>query len=125
MTPRPALAIVATVIWGALLIPGLLGAALAPMFFDAPGSMNNPTAWFNAAIVVSFPCLCLLAIAGTWIVWFWRKQHPTRISTYAQVAVACLPLLPVAYVAGALVVSTAGVILSGQPLGLHSTIVPH
>ncbi len=125
MTPRPAFAIVVTAIWGALLIPGLLGAALAPMFFDAPGSMNNPAAWFNAAIVASFPCLCLLAIGGTWIVWFQSKHNPTRRSTYAQIAVACLPLIPVAYVAAALIVGTAGVILSGQPLGLHGTIVQH
>jgi hypothetical protein len=125
MTPRPTLAIVATAVWGALLIPGLVGAALSPMFFDAPGSMNNTSAWINALIVVSFPFLCLAAIAGTWIVWIWRKRRPTRFSSYAQIAVACLPLIPLVYVGAALVIETVGVLLSGQPLGLHSTIIQH
>jgi len=40
--------IVVSAIWGALAIPGLLGAALAAMLFDAPGSMDNPAAWVNA-----------------------------------------------------------------------------
>jgi hypothetical protein len=124
-TPRPTLAIVVTAVWSLLLVPGLIGAALSPMFFDAPGSMNDAAAWINVTIVVSFPCLCLAAICGTWLVWLWRRRNPSRLATYAQIAVSCLPLLPVAYVAAALVVETAGVILSGQPLGLHSTIIRH
>ena len=123
---RPALAIVTTVIWGVLLIPGLIGAALSAMFFDAPGSMNNPAAWINALIVVSFPVLCVVSIAGTWIVWAaWRRRAPTRASGAAQIAVACLPLLPVAYFVGVTAVGTVGILLSGQPLGLHSTIIKH
>jgi hypothetical protein len=122
---RPTLAVVATAVWGVLAIPGLLGAALSPMFFDAPGSMNNPVAWINAAIVVSFPLLCLISIAGSWVVWALRKRSATKSTAVAQVVVACVPLLPVAYVFVALVVETAGVLLSGQPLGLHSTIIQH
>jgi hypothetical protein len=121
--PRPTLAIIATFIWGALTLPGLVGAALSVMFFDAPGSMNNPIAWLNALIVISFPCLCILSIAGSWIVWRGRKRRPSRFSSYVQIGVASLPLIPVTYVVAALVVETAGVILSGQPLGLHSTII--
>lgn len=105
------------------MFPGLAGAVLSPMFFDAPGSTSNPVAWINAAIVVSFPCLCILSIAGSWIVQAWRKRGPTRFSTYARIAVACLPLLPIVYVVAVLAVGTIGVILSGQPLGLHSTII--
>jgi len=116
---RPTLAIVVTAVWGVLLLPGLLGAALSPMFFDAPGSMDNPAAWINALIVVSFPILCLLSIAGTWMVWRLRAPGP------AQIVTACLPLIPIVYVAGAMIVETVGVLLSGQPLGLHSTIIRH
>jgi hypothetical protein len=121
---RPTLAVIVTVVWGILALPGLLGAALAPMFFDAPGSMNNPVAWINALIVVSFPVLCFLSIAGSWILWAARKNSaPSRLSSSAQFGLACLPLLPVAYVVVALVAETAGVLLSGQPMGLHSTII--
>jgi hypothetical protein len=122
---RPTLVVVVSLVWGILLLPGLLGAALSPMFFDAPGSMNNAAAWINALIVVSFPVLCVLSIAGSWIVWAWKKRSATRVSSGAQIAVACLPLLPVLYVAGVLVVGTVGVLFSGQPLGLHSTIIKH
>lgn len=121
--PAPTLAIVVTAVWGALLLPGLLGAALSPMFFDAPGSMNNPAAWFNALIVVAFPFLCLLSIAGSWIVWLWRKRRPTRRWLGIQIVAACLPLVQILYVVGAMVVETAGVVVSGQPLGLHSTVI--
>jgi hypothetical protein len=123
--PRPTLAIIATALWGVLLLPGLMGAALSPMFFDAPGSMANPAAWANALIVVSFPALCIVSIAGTWIAWLWRKRGPRRLSGAAQLVVAGLPLIPVTYFVGAIVVQTAGVLLSGQPLGLHSTIIRH
>ena len=36
-----------------------------------------------------------------------------------------LPLLPIAYFVAAMAIETAGVIFSGQPLGLHSTIIKH
>jgi len=96
------------------------------MFFDAPGSMNNPAAWINALIIVSFPFLCCIAVAGSWIVWAaHRHRQPSKASTAASIAVAALPLLPVAYVAIAMAVETIGVMASGQPMGLHSTIISH
>lgn len=96
------------------------------MFFDAPGSTNNPAAWINAGIIVSFPFLCCVAIAGSWIVWAARRNlEPSKASTAATIAVAALPLLPVVYVAIALAVETIGVMASGQPMGLHSTIISH
>jgi len=121
---RPTLAIIVTIVWGVLALPGLLGAALAPMFFDAPGSTNNPLAWINALIVVSFPVLCLLSIGATWLFWFARKgRAPSHAASSMQVVLAALPLLPIAYIVVAMVVETAGVLLSGQPMGLHSTII--
>ena len=121
--PRPILAIVVTAISGALLLPGLVGAALSVMFFDAPGSIDNPAAWANALIVISFPCLCVAAIAGSWIVWAWRKRARSRVLTGAGIAVACLPLLPIAYVTAALAIEMIGAVASGEPLGLHSTVI--
>jgi len=121
---RPTLAVIVTVVWGVLALPGLLAAALAPMFFDAPGSMNNPVAWINALIVVSFPVLCFLSIGATWLFWLARKGRPaSRAASSAQVVLACLPLLPIGYVVVAMAVETAGALLSGQPMGLHSTII--
>jgi hypothetical protein len=121
--PRPTLPVVATAVWGVLLFPGLVGAALSPMFFDAPGSMNNPAAWTNAMIIVSFPLLCLISIAGSWIAWSFRKRSMATGTPYAGLALALLPALPIAYVAAVMSVGTIGVLTSGQPLGLHSTII--
>ena len=112
-TPRGGVPLLTTIVWGVLLLPGLLGAALSPMFFDAPGSTSNPAAYINALIVISFPILCAASIVITWLVKGRR----------AQLTAASLPLLPVAYAAVALLDGTASVILSGQPLGLHSTII--
>ncbi len=120
---HPTLPIVVSVVWGALLIPGLAGAALSVMFFDAPGSVENPVAWANALIVVSFPCLCIVAIVGSWIVWAWKKRAPSRFSTASAFALAGLPLLPVVYVAIALSAEVIGALASGQPMGLHSTVI--
>lgn len=121
---RPTLAIAVTVVWGALLLPGLLGAALSPMFFDAPGSMSNPGAIANALIVVSFPILCIVSIAATWSVWFVQRRRLQPFRS-VQLAAAFLPLIPIGYFAVVMIVGTASVIFSGQPLGLHSTIIKH
>ncbi|HEY1654665.1 MAG TPA: hypothetical protein VGF86_06105 [Candidatus Tumulicola sp.] len=121
--PAPTLPIVVSVIWGALLLPGLAGAALSVMFFDAPGSIDNPVAWANALIVVSFPCLCVAAIVGSWIVWAWRKRTRSRFATGSAVVVAGLPLIPVAYVAVALAFEVFGAVASGQTMGVHSTMI--
>lgn len=120
---RPTLPIVVSVVWGVLLIPGLVGAALSVMFFDAPGSIENPVAWANALIVVSFPCLCIVAIVGSWIVWAWKKRAQSRFLTASAFGLAGLPLLPVAYVAIALAAEVVGALASGQPMGLHSTVI--
>ncbi|HEY5425282.1 MAG TPA: hypothetical protein VIJ77_01930 [Candidatus Tumulicola sp.] len=120
---RPTLPIVVSIVWGALLIPGLLGAALSVMFFDAPGSIENPMAWANALIVVSFLCLCIVAIASSWIVWAWKKRAPSRFWKASAIALAGLPLLPVVYVAIALSAEVFGAFASGQSWGVHSTVI--
>ena len=117
--------IVATAVWGFLLLPGLVGAALSVMFFDAPGAINNPAAWINALVIVSFPVLCLIAIGGSWVVWSVHRGRPRRHPPYAAFAFALLPALPIAYVVAAMMLETAGVLMSGQPLGLHTTIIKH
>ena len=122
-TAKPTVAILVTVIWGLLLIPGLLGALLSPMMFDAPGSINNPAAWANMLIIVSFPCLCILSIIASWIVWHRQQRRVTRASSVAQIIAAVLPLIPVAYVVGALVIGTAEVFARHEQPGLHSTII--
>lgn len=123
--PRPILPLVATIVWGFLLFPGLVAAGLSVMFFDAPGSIDNPAAWANALIVASFPVLCLIAIAGSWIVWSAHRGRPRTHFPYAALAFALLPALPIAYIVAATAIETVGVLFSGQPLGLHSTIIKH
>jgi hypothetical protein len=123
--PRPVVPLVATFVWGVLIFPGLLGAALSPMFFDAPGSESNPAAWTNALIVISFPVLCGASIAASWLTWSWLKRRGRARVTSAAVVVACVPLLPIAYFGVAMIAETAGVLTSGQPMGLHSTIIRH
>ena len=121
--PQPTLPIIVTVIWGLLLLPGLLGALLSPMMFDAPGSMQNPAAYINALIIVSFPCLCIVSIIAIWVLWLSYKRRPTRFRSNAQIVAALLPLIPVAFVVTALLIEEGRVIASHQPLGLHSTII--
>ena len=123
--PAPTLPIIVTVIWALLLLPGLVGALLSPMFFDAPGSMHNPAAIINALIVVSFPLLCILSIVLIWALWLAYKRRPTRFRANGQIVAALLPLMPIAYFVTALFIGEARLIASHQPLGLHSTIIQH
>jgi hypothetical protein len=123
--PSPLIPIFASAVWGVLLLPGLVGALLSPMMFDAPGSMDNPIAWINALIIVSFPCLCIVSIAAVWIVYARHKRKATRATTIGQLVAAGLPLLPILYVAIVLIVGWTGLILSGQSPGLHSTVIEH
>ncbi len=120
---RPLVPIVASVVWGVLFFPGLFGAAMSAMFFDAPGSESNPYAWINAGIVTSFPLLCLLSIALGWLLWaVQRRRAATR--RRSQIVVACLPMLPIAYLVAVIVVGLVELMTSGAPPGLHSTTYP-
>ena len=124
-SPGPLIAILASAIWGVLLLPGLIGALLSPMMFDAPGSANNPIAWINALVIVSFPCLSIVSIAAVWIVYARHKTHPTRATLAGQLIAAGLPLLPILYFVVALIVGIALQLLSGATPGLHSTVIQH
>lgn len=121
----PFVPILASAVWGVLLLPGLVGALLSPMMFDAPGSMNNPLAWINMLVIVSFPCLCIVSIAAVWIVYALHKSKPTRATMAGQLIAAGLPLLPILYFVIALVIGILLLLVSGQTPGLHSTVIQH
>ena len=121
----PLIPILTSAIWGVLLLPGLVGALLSPMMFDAPGSMENPAAWINALSIVSFPCLCIVSIATVWIVYGRHKHHPTRGTMAGQLVAAGLPLLPILYFVIVLIVGMMWLALSGQTPGLHSIEIKH
>ena len=116
--PAPTLPLVVTFVWGTLIVPGLFSLLFTPMMFDAPGSMGNPTTYLIILLVASFPVLCAVSIAGSWILWNRQKRLPTRTSPIASIVLACLPLIPAAIVIVD-VFSTIGT----QPWGLHSTII--
>jgi hypothetical protein len=118
--PTPALPLVVTIAWGTLLVPGLFSLLFAPMMFDAPGSMGNPTTYLIILLVASFPLLCAVSIAGSWILWNRQRRSMERASLVAPVVVACLPLLP-----AAIVIVQAFSTLGTQPWGLHTTIIRH
>jgi hypothetical protein len=91
-TERTTVAMVSTIVWGLLLIPGFIGALLSGMMFDSPGSVKDPSAYLMAALLVSFPILCIVSIAGSWIVWTTRRNF--KRAPAIQIAVACVPLIP-------------------------------
>ena len=123
--PQPILAIIASAVWGLALLPGLVGALVAPMMFDAPGSMGNPAAWVNACIIVSFPLLCIASIAGSWIAWPLQKRRMAVSPSRGQLAIVLLPVIPIAYVVILMIAGWIGLLFSGQPMGLHSTVIQH
>ena len=119
-SPTPTLPLVVTFVWGILMIPGLFSLLFAPMMFDAPGSMGNPVTYLMILLVASFPLLCAVSIAGSWMIWNRRKRSPERASPVAAIILACLPLLP-----AAIVIVQAFFTIGTQPRGLHSTIIGH
>jgi hypothetical protein len=95
--PRPILAIVATVVWGILMVPGfLIAIAGAPMAFDAPGSNANPLVWLIVFAFLAFPVACIASIAASWMTWRMPK---------VRVPMACIPLLPIATIVAAMALS--------------------
>jgi hypothetical protein len=123
--PGPAIPIIATVFWGIGLLPGLIGALLSPMMFDAPGSMNNPVAWIDAGIVVSFPLLCIVSIASVWILYARHKRRPTKATSTGQLVAAGLPFLPILYFVVVMLAGMIWLVLTGQTGGLHETVISH
>jgi hypothetical protein len=108
-TQRPILAIIVTVVWGILLVPGLLIALVgAPMAFDAPGSDANPLVWAIVFGVVSFPFVCAVSIAGSWMAWKMSVPSPSsRAAASVRFVTACLPLIPLVLVVALMALSTA------------------
>jgi len=97
---EPGIPIAATIAWGVLVWPGLLMALFTPMMFDAPGSESNPQAWLMAGVVVSFPLLCGLSIAGSWIAWRITRRAASRAGVIVQAVFACLPVVHVLLLVG-------------------------
>lgn len=96
--PRPILAIAVSAVWGILAVPGFLIAAVgAPMAFDAPGSDANPLVWAIVFGFVTFPVACVASIAGSWMTQRMKK---------VQLAVACIPLLPIVTIVAAMALSS-------------------
>jgi len=96
--PRPILAIVVSVVWGVLAVPGFLIAAVgAPMAFDAPGSDSNPLVWAIVFGFVTFPVACVISIAASWM---------TRGMKKVRLAMACIPLLPIVTIVAAMALSS-------------------
>jgi hypothetical protein len=107
---RPVLAIIVTVVWGLAFIPGCMGAMMSPMIFDAGESvMHNPWALWLFGMALAFPVLCLLSIASSWIWWaVMRRRSMSRALRIAQVALACLPLIPIAFLIFRMVSNPSG-----------------
>ncbi|MFY9720756.1 MAG: hypothetical protein WAK16_14040 [Candidatus Cybelea sp.] len=96
--PRPILAIAVTAVWGVLAVPGFLIAAVgAPMAFDAPGSDANPLVWVIVFGFVTFPVACVVSIIASWITWRMTKL---------PLAMACIPLLSIVTIVGAMALSS-------------------
>lgn len=111
------LAILTTVIWGLGFGPGLIAGV---MQLAAPGA-SNPDAWAPVGLALSFPLLCIVAIAGTWICWIVRRKSETKAVVLAQLGLAALPAVPIAIGIIVIVVGLAGMAASGKPLGLQET----
>lgn len=93
---RPILATVVTIVWGLALFPGAAFAMMSPMMFDAPGSEKSHYVWMLFYCVLSFPVLCVVSIVASWIVFGRMSGSETALARVLPIAFACLPLIPVA-----------------------------
>ncbi len=95
---RPLAAALATLAWTPLGAASFFVGMMSVMLFDAPGSQEDPRIWAVALSIWSFPVLCLLSVAGGWVMWFvTRRWDVTRASRgrLLRLLVAGLPLLSV------------------------------
>lgn len=83
----------------ATLLPWLMMAGLAVMAFDAPGSTKMWQPWAFVLAIWSYPLWLLLAAAGSWILFSFRKY-------WAAVIVAIVFTLPIPILLGVLAVSS-------------------
>ena len=94
--PVPGLALIVSMVWGAGLMMGGAAAVMSPMMFDAPGSEKDPYVWKLFYCVVSFPVVCVLTIAGSWIAYAFLRHSRTPFARVFPIVLACLPLIPIA-----------------------------
>lgn len=86
----------ATAGWGLSAVASLLPLMFSVMLFDAPGSENNPWLIALAGGLASFPVLCVVSIAASWIIWVVTRNWPAERATtgrWLRVGAALLPLL--------------------------------
>jgi hypothetical protein len=80
--------IIATVVYGLLLLPTALMLMFSPMMFDAPGSTENPVIWILLFTIMTYP-----PVAATSVFFAWRmyqiKKHKIAF------ALSLLPLISI------------------------------
>jgi hypothetical protein len=96
--PKPHLTMIASVVWLNAMIASALPIMFSPMLFDAPGSNGNH--WLNLSFysLLSFPVLCVLSIAGSWIVWSKTRDWPAERAAqgrWYRIGVAALPMISI------------------------------
>ncbi len=76
----------------ALSVPGSLAFIVAAaMAFDAPGSMNDPTAWLGAGLMLATPVVVITD--ATLALGAWRRDDPRLLALAAALCLGwCLTL---------------------------------
>ena len=69
------LLIVATIVCGAFMPLGALGALFSPLVFDERGNLFNPLAWIAFLLMIGFWVVCIVAPFTAWILWQ-RQREP-------------------------------------------------
>ncbi len=95
-TPSLVYPVVVTLVWVPASVVGAFFAMMSVMFFDAPGSTENPWTWTFAGGIAAFPALCVASVLAVWPAWLVaRRWAPERASARAWLwgSIAALPLL--------------------------------
>ncbi|MFT3709733.1 MAG: hypothetical protein QM817_19060 [Archangium sp.] len=98
MNSKPTVALIATGVWGAGFVLGLLMTAMSVMLFDAPGSENVVWTQLLFASVASAPVLCVLSVIGSWVAWLVTRNQEAGRGRVLRASIALLPLLSVVFV---------------------------
>ncbi len=78
--------IVASIVFGMLILPSLPMIMMSAMMFDSPGSTESTTTWVIFWSMVAYPFVTVIAIIIAWILYV-KKLHLPAI------VFSCLPLL--------------------------------
>jgi heme/copper-type cytochrome/quinol oxidase subunit 2 len=84
MKPPRVWLIVTTVLFAGGALVGLVGAMSSFFLFDAPGSEKNSAVWVLFWSLLTFPVVCVVAIAAAWIAYALKRFVFAR----------CISLLP-------------------------------